>query len=119
MALLSLSSCAHITIPETVKNAEWCHPFKNQVGQDIGASCDYFLTSKPELLNADQWAKKQSDWMASGGVTEVTTSKTMIDLKVFVEDTCSQIQCDEKTKNAIIASLDKVSSLGKKEEGIQ
>lgn len=112
MALLSLSSCAHITIPETVKNAEWCHPFKNSQGQDIGASCDYFLTSKPELLNADEWAKKQADWLTSGGVTEVTTSKTMIDLKVFIEDTCSQIACDEKTKEVILDGLNRVSSLG-------
>lgn len=113
MALLSLSSCGHITIPESVSNAEWCHPFKDQQGHDIGASCDMFLTSSPTLLNEADWEKKQADWITSGGVPECTTSKTMIDLKIFVEDTCSQLKCDEKTKEMILSGLDRVAGVGK------
>jgi hypothetical protein len=111
--LLSLTNCGHITIPESVKNSEWCHPFKSPQGQDIGASCDDFLTSNPQLLNADQWQQKLSAWLADGSVIECTPSKTMIDIKVFIEDTCSQITCDEATKQVLTDAFQKIASIGK------
>lgn len=114
MEVLSLASCAHITIPESVSNSEWCHPFKNQQGQDIGASCDMFLTSNPNLLTADEWNQKIAQWLSDGGVLECTSSKTMIDAKVFIEDTCSQVTCDEQTKEALISRLEALAELGKK-----
>lgn len=78
-----------------------------------------FLTSRPELLNALQWAQKQADWLSDKGVVECTTSKTMLDLKVLVEDTCSQITCDRKTREVIVSALMKVAYLGRREEGIE
>lgn len=113
MAQLLLASCAKpIQVPESVYDAEWCHPFKDLHGLDIGASCDDFLTSNPELLSQDQWRQKQVGWLSQGGVTECTPSTTMINLKVFIEQTCSQVTCDEKTVNALTSALQKVAALG-------
>lgn len=113
MALLILNSCSNpIPIPESVYDSEWCHPFKDQNGVDIGASCDSFLTSKPELLNAADWKKKQEDWFQKGGVLECTPSTTMLNLKVFVEQTCSQIKCDEQTVAVLMQGLKRVAFLG-------
>lgn len=113
MVSLTPSSCASLVhLPENVSDIEWCHPFKTASGQDVGASCDMFLTSSPQLLDELAWQAKQAQWLSFGGVIECTTSNSMINLKVFVEDTCSQVTCDEATKEVILQSLDRIAALG-------
>ena len=108
-AQLSLSNCASfITIAEDVPDSTWCHPFKNAQGVDLGASCDNFLTSNPQTYNQADWLALQASW----GITECTTSSTMIALKVFVEDTCSQVTCDQATKQAFLERLQRIGKLG-------
>jgi hypothetical protein len=113
---LMLSSCSGkpILLPETVSDMEWCHPFKDEQGIDLGAACDRFLRSDPHLLNAEQWKAKQDEWRNLNGVVECTSSQSMISLKVFVEDTCSQVPCDPETKAMLVQAAEKLSNLGVK-----
>jgi len=115
MAALILNSCGSIPIPEDVQNTQWCHPFKNAQGMDIGASCDNLLTSNPQLLDAAGWTQLQAVWLANGGIPECTASTSMTGLKVFIENVCSQYPCDYATEQKIISSLKKIEKLGKQE----
>jgi len=74
----------------------------------MGAACDNFLTSNPQTLTQAEWQILQNKWDA----TECTSSSMMIDLKVFIEDTCSQVTCDEATKNLFLERFDRIGKLG-------
>ena len=104
--LLLNSSCAHVKLPVTVAEAEWCAPINGE------AACDKFLVSDPQWLDAQGWATKQAAWLADGGVVECTSSKTMIDTKVFIDDVCSEITCNQAQKAKIVAALQKLARLG-------
>ena len=107
--LLNLNSCASfIHVSQNVPDSQWCHPFLNAQGQEIGASCDNFLTSNPKTLSASDWAALQASW----GVTECTTSNMMLAAKKFVEDTCSEITCDDVTKAAFLERFARIGALG-------
>jgi hypothetical protein len=106
--LLALSSCAHIQIPVGVSDMQWCHPF----GAPYGASCDNLLTSNPQLLDEAHWQALQAAWLTAGSVLECTGSKSMLAMKVLIEDVCSQYPCDEATKTKIVVALEKVSLIG-------
>lgn len=110
MALLFLNSgCAKwIHLSENTPESTWCHPFVNAEGVEVGASCDNFLTSNPQTLNQASWVTLQNSW----GTTECTNSAAMLNLKVFVEDTCSQVTCDEATKQAFLDRFERLSHLG-------
>ena len=70
------------------------------------------MSSNPQWLDAAAWTALQAQWLAEGSVVECTTSKTMIDAKIFVEDVCSEITCNQAQVAKLKAALLKIARLG-------
>jgi len=109
-ALLILNSCGSeaIKLSESAPDAEWCAPVLDDQGRVVFASCDWFLESHPETLNPAQWEQKQKSW----NVTQCTPSTNMTAIKIFIEDTCSQVQCPDAVKQAFLEHFNRIGSLG-------
>lgn len=67
-----------------------------------------FLESDPDTLTPAGWIAKQKSW----GVTQCTPASSQLNIKKFIEDTCSQITCDEATKKLFLERFDRISKLG-------
>lgn len=112
-ALLLLASCAtEINVPVEVADFPWCTPLPDE----LGASCDNFLSSSPALLNEVQWEALQAQWFAADGVLECTNSTAVANLKVAIQNLCSEVPCDQATEARFIQALDKIAHLGARHE---
>lgn len=108
LATLASSGCA---IP--IHDFQYCSP----VPGGLGAVCDNFLTDNQLILDQAQWLALQNQWMAAGQAVECTQSKTVGDLKAEIEKLCSVTRCSYKVQqkvNALISSLEKIETTGKK-----
>jgi len=103
MAALLLNSCA-----VQIHDEQWCSPLP----QNIGATCDNFLTSHQLVLNELQWIQLQQSWNKSGQAVECTSSGTIGDIKKEIEQLCSVAACDSSTQVTIIRGLEKIRTLG-------
>lgn len=86
-----------------MKNFQACSPLPG----GLGAVCDDFLDSNQQILTPEKWAELQSKWV----VTECVAGKTIGDMKITVEDACSEVTCDEQTQ-LVINGLSKIQKLG-------
>jgi len=64
-------------------------------------------------LNQSQWQDLQTLWLQQGGIPECTSSVSMTNIKVFIENVCSQYTCDYQMKQALIQGFEKIAILGK------
>lgn len=103
-AALLLSSCGHVPI----KDEEFCSP----IPDNLGATCDNFLTANQQILDEDQWLALQANWQKAGNATECTTSGTVGDIKAELEKLCSVAPCDYAVKAQLLRGLEKIRTLG-------
>lgn len=108
-ALLLNSSCAvHIS------DFQACSPLPG----NFGAVCDNFITINPQTLNEKEWNDLQNTWMNDGNAIECMTSSSISNIKKEIEKLCSLSKCDYETQQAITKGLEKIQSLGVKNEHI-
>lgn len=102
MVPLILNSCA-----VSIKNEQFCSPIPG----GLGSVCDDMLDSNQLVLTQDEWVSKQIEWQSEGQAVECTSSNTIGDFKIELEQLCSVTQCNYNTQ-AIINALDKIKTLG-------
>ena len=74
---------------------------------NLGASCDWFLHSEPQLLTEVQWIALQKQWI----VTECTSVKNFGYVKGDIEKLCSVAPCDEKVTKAVNSGINRIQNL--------
>jgi hypothetical protein len=68
---------------------------------DIGADCDNFLTSDPEVYDESEWELLELSWEQSGNAVECMPSSALSQLKASLEKLCSVGKCTYQEKAAV------------------
>lgn len=105
LSVLFLNGCA-----TPIADFEACSPIPGIAE----VSCDWFLHSDPQTLTDQQWSDLQAQWLSQGLATECINSDALGSIKSEIEDLCSRVSCDEETKDAIIAGIERIQMLGLK-----
>lgn len=94
-----------------VTDFTFCHEIP---GGKLGADCANFLTTTTQILNDAQWQAQKAQWNSQGFAVACTTSNSEGNIKKFIEQACSQINCDYATTQALFSALDRMQASAKR-----
>lgn len=110
-ALLLLSSCSTV-----LHDFRVCSPYPDSPFEELGASCDNFLTKAPASLTKTQWRAQIAAWAKQGYALECTNSLAIAQNKAELEKLCSVSKCSVEQKQEVAklwGNLDRMERMGK------